>query len=277
MRRTAVLRLLVPDGTPPAAAIAKKVCTLDAGKLLEEIDSLVDPKFEARKHRRFLYTLLQQLHTFLKTRTTLGVHKATMKRPPYGELAGHISLLHQAIRTGRGDFGIRIVGADQWISRWGDEPVDIEWLAEMNALVRPLPVDIDFTQLESAEGVSNAGVAEVSLASLCELEEVYTLRTLPQRTDGVALAVRRGMVQAFSTRCPHVGLELNTDGDEIWCTEEKALKCFAHGALFEPDTGHCFFGPCSGKSLQPVPVRVAQGRVLIKVPTVKDFFRALCA
>jgi len=36
-----------------------------------------------------------------------------------------------------------------------------------------------------------------------------------------------------------------------------------HGALFEIDTGACVAGPCMGKALRALPVRVTQGYVML--------------
>jgi nitrite reductase/ring-hydroxylating ferredoxin subunit len=37
-----------------------------------------------------------------------------------------------------------------------------------------------------------------------------------------------------------------------------------HGALFEIEGGTCIAGPCAGKSLRALPVRVAQGFVMLE-------------
>ena len=36
-----------------------------------------------------------------------------------------------------------------------------------------------------------------------------------------------------------------------------------HGALFEMETGSCLSGPCLGLGLQPLPVHVRHGYVLL--------------
>jgi nitrite reductase/ring-hydroxylating ferredoxin subunit len=37
-----------------------------------------------------------------------------------------------------------------------------------------------------------------------------------------------------------------------------------HGALFEIDSGLCVSGPCAGKALRPLPVRVERGYVMLE-------------
>jgi nitrite reductase/ring-hydroxylating ferredoxin subunit len=37
-----------------------------------------------------------------------------------------------------------------------------------------------------------------------------------------------------------------------------------HGALFEIESGVCVSGPCAGKALRALPVRVAQGYVVLE-------------
>jgi nitrite reductase/ring-hydroxylating ferredoxin subunit len=41
------------------------------------------------------------------------------------------------------------------------------------------------------------------------------------------------------------------------------LLCASHGALFEKEQGLCIAGPCAGKSLKPVPLRIEQGCALL--------------
>ena len=41
------------------------------------------------------------------------------------------------------------------------------------------------------------------------------------------------------------------------------IRCVMHGALFEMETGSCLSGPCLGLGLQPLPVHVRHGYVLL--------------
>ncbi|MFB6169819.1 MAG: Rieske (2Fe-2S) protein [Haloarculaceae archaeon] len=44
------------------------------------------------------------------------------------------------------------------------------------------------------------------------------------------------------------------------------IVCKKHGATFQPDTGHCDFGPCEGAYLNDVDVTVADGGVYLTDP-----------
>jgi len=41
------------------------------------------------------------------------------------------------------------------------------------------------------------------------------------------------------------------------------IQCSVHGAIFEKDTGYCVAGPCYGRSLIGLPVRIDSGCVLL--------------
>ncbi|MGB9429553.1 MAG: Rieske (2Fe-2S) protein [Gammaproteobacteria bacterium] len=75
--------------------------------------------------------------------------------------------------------------------------------------------------------------------------------------------VRRGAaLYAYRNVCPHAGNFLNWKADAFLTRDETLIMCSAHGALFDPATGQCVAGPCVGRSLQPIPVEVADGLVV---------------
>jgi len=66
--------------------------------------------------------------------------------------------------------------------------------------------------------------------------------------------------RAYVNRCPHLSYPLNYLPDEFLTYDRRLIQCSMHGALFEKDTGLCISGPCLGRSLMALPVRVdAQG------------------
>jgi nitrite reductase/ring-hydroxylating ferredoxin subunit len=71
-----------------------------------------------------------------------------------------------------------------------------------------------------------------------------------------AFAVRhQGVAVAYLNRCSHTGLELDWIPGRFLDAEHRWLICAAHGALYEPATGACAAGPCTGRgALVPVPV-----------------------
>ena len=55
---------------------------------------------------------------------------------------------------------------------------------------------------------------------------------------------------------PHVPIPLDRFGDDSFHTSDgRYLACHNHGAIFEPETGHCVSGPCEGDSLREIPLR----------------------
>jgi len=90
------------------------------------------------------------------------------------------------------------------------------------------------------------------------------------KTELAGFLVRRnGELRAFRNRCPHTGVELNWGGDAFLDVTERFVLCSMHGALFQPEDGLCVHGPCVGRSLQTLPVRIREGRVEVACPEAK--------
>jgi len=70
-------------------------------------------------------------------------------------------------------------------------------------------------------------------------------------------------VRAFLNRCPHAGHPLNLRPHRFLTADATLILCSSHGALFEKATGLCVAGPCAGQSLQPLPLRIDGGFVML--------------
>jgi nitrite reductase/ring-hydroxylating ferredoxin subunit len=70
-------------------------------------------------------------------------------------------------------------------------------------------------------------------------------------------------VYGFVNHCPHAGHPLNLLPHRFLTADKSLLVCSSHGALFEPTTGFCVAGPCSGKILRTLPLQFESGYVLI--------------
>lgn len=70
-------------------------------------------------------------------------------------------------------------------------------------------------------------------------------------------------VFAYANRCPHAGHPLNWRPDEFLAHDKAAILCRSHGAMFERTTGECLAGPCAGRSLRALTVRVEAGLVIL--------------
>jgi nitrite reductase/ring-hydroxylating ferredoxin subunit len=70
-------------------------------------------------------------------------------------------------------------------------------------------------------------------------------------------------VRAYVNRCAHLAYPLNYLPHEFLSHDGSMIQCHVHGALFEKSTGVCVAGPCAGRSLIPLPVRIDSGYVLL--------------
>jgi nitrite reductase/ring-hydroxylating ferredoxin subunit len=72
-----------------------------------------------------------------------------------------------------------------------------------------------------------------------------------------------GRYHAYVNYCIHAGTPLDWWPNEFFSDDGKFLRCGTHGSLYEPDTGKCAGGPCTGATLFPLQVRISEGRLLI--------------
>jgi len=76
------------------------------------------------------------------------------------------------------------------------------------------------------------------------------------------ILVREGaQVHGWRDLCPHYagGTAMAWKRDAYLNGARSHLACHAHGAWFEKDTGICVQGPCIGKRLTRVPLRIDDG------------------
>ncbi len=80
--------------------------------------------------------------------------------------------------------------------------------------------------------------------------------------------VRKGdEVYAYQNFCMHAGHSLNWKPDGFLTADGSQIICASHGAVYEIDSGECIAGPCPGKKLRPVEVKVIDGVVVARGPT----------
>ncbi|MFU0888364.1 Rieske (2Fe-2S) protein [Kluyvera sichuanensis] len=76
---------------------------------------------------------------------------------------------------------------------------------------------------------------------------------LKRSGQATLFAVRyRGEIYLWRNRCPHLGTPMNWQQHAFFNATADRLVCFAHGALFEPDSGRCIQGACLGQALTPL-------------------------
>jgi naringenin degradation protein FdeD len=66
-----------------------------------------------------------------------------------------------------------------------------------------------------------------------------------------------GALYAYRNSCPHVGTPLDFRPDGFFDSSGTLLQCATHGAQFRIADGFCVAGPCAGKRLTPVAIRVS--------------------
>ncbi len=92
------------------------------------------------------------------------------------------------------------------------------------------------------------------------------------------LVRQAGALRAFANICPHKRYPLNMVPDAFRGPGEALVRCAHHGALFDPDSGVCLAGPCAGRALLRLELRVAGGEVLVRAPaTLPEALDALAA
>ena len=70
-----------------------------------------------------------------------------------------------------------------------------------------------------------------------------------------------GNLYAYVNRCPHVGITLDWVDNRFFTVDERYLMCANHGAVFEPPTGECIWGPCVGASLESLALDIRGKKV----------------
>ncbi|HUK08443.1 MAG TPA: Rieske (2Fe-2S) protein [Stellaceae bacterium] len=104
---------------------------------------------------------------------------------------------------------------------------------------------------------------------LCRLSEIELpgsrgFRVGVGAEERAILLVRVGQhVAAYENHCPHVGSPLDWVPGRFLDFERKNIQCATHGARFRVADGFCFEGPCAGKFLTPVPIRVEDGAIYL--------------
>ena len=77
--------------------------------------------------------------------------------------------------------------------------------------------------------------------------------------------VRKGdEVFAYRNTCPHAGNPLHWKPDGFLTKNRDLIMCSKHGAIFEISNGLCVAGPCPGKSLTALDVRVENSSVFVR-------------
>ena len=72
----------------------------------------------------------------------------------------------------------------------------------------------------------------------------------------------KGELRAYLNRCPHTGVTLNWAENQFFDLQNEYIQCSLHGALFEPLSGKCIWGPCVGGQLPELHVEVTSTQMV---------------
>ena len=92
--------------------------------------------------------------------------------------------------------------------------------------------------------------------ALCHLQDIAEPGARGFELDGglQCFVLRwKGEIRAYLNRCPHTGVSLNWAEDQFFDLNNEYIQCSLHGALFEPLSGKCIWGPCVGECLSAIP------------------------
>jgi nitrite reductase/ring-hydroxylating ferredoxin subunit len=74
--------------------------------------------------------------------------------------------------------------------------------------------------------------------------------------DTTGFVVRyHGVAYAYLNRCAHVPIELDWAEGEFFESSGLYIMCSTHGAIYDPQNGHCRGGPCRGGRLRQIAIR----------------------
>ena len=89
-------------------------------------------------------------------------------------------------------------------------------------------------------------------------------RFLEGEQEREAFIIRyKGEYHAYKNRCAHMALTLDLDDNDFFTVDFRALICKTHGAMYNPDDGYCFAGPCYTESLEPLRIEVRNSQVIL--------------
>jgi len=77
---------------------------------------------------------------------------------------------------------------------------------------------------------------------------------------------KNGELRGYANVCPHARHALDFPPDSFLASDGELLRCSSHGALFDPLTGACVLGPCAGRGLIPLAVRLVDEEIRVQAP-----------
>tara|TARA_B100000029_G_scaffold471771_1_gene511718 strand:+ start:615 stop:971 length:357 start_codon:yes stop_codon:yes gene_type:complete len=116
--------------------------------------------------------------------------------------------------------------------------------------------------MEEAPPLEDKGT-ETVLCALTDIEDPGGKGIRVGRRERMFVIRQGDQVFGYMNLCPHQGTTLDWKPDAFLTVEKDYIMCATHGALFEKETGVCVWGPCQGRMLAPIKVRLEDGLVML--------------
>lgn len=101
--------------------------------------------------------------------------------------------------------------------------------------------------------------------ALCDAADIPAQGVKSLDIQGFPVLLLRGAegLRAYVNACPHQFLPLDWRSDRILSPDGRVLRCSNHDAGFDADTGQGLDGVAQGCALDPVPVELRDGALVI--------------
>jgi len=70
---------------------------------------------------------------------------------------------------------------------------------------------------------------------------------------------------AYKNKCQHLSVELDWDNNNFFEEEGRFIVCATHGAIYDPSSGKCLMGPCVGKKLETLNLKVLEDKLIVTI------------
>lgn len=94
---------------------------------------------------------------------------------------------------------------------------------------------------------------------------VVPLPALPwdMHREAIVVLDDAGVARAYLNRCKHLPVPLDGGSRDFFDSTRRYLLCGTHGALYERGSGYCITGPCRGKVLTAIDLRIDAGELVL--------------
>jgi nitrite reductase/ring-hydroxylating ferredoxin subunit len=81
--------------------------------------------------------------------------------------------------------------------------------------------------------------------------------------EAIVILDEHARPRAYLNRCKHLPIPLDGGTREFFDSSKRYLFCGTHGAMYERGSGFCIAGPCRGKVLTAIELRIDAGEIVL--------------